>query len=132
VPKPPPIHTFRVKIHDDRGYKKILDARALVGPDAAYCAAIGQVGDICVVRNEDDPQSVTCNNLVVGKSNEYPRYGPEWYWNDQICRGVGEGDNAPGCRVHETNQFLVYAFGPGIYTACAPSNWDVCTSIEIQ
>src|SRR5215468_10670435 len=56
VPAPPPFVGFKVKIQNDLGWKKVLDARALVGPDAAYCASIGQTGNACVVRNEGDPQ----------------------------------------------------------------------------
>jgi hypothetical protein len=128
VPNPPPFSSMRVKIHNDLGWKKVLDARALVGPDAAYCSSIGQPGSVCVVRNEDDPQSVTCNNLVVGRAEDTDRYGPTWFFNDRKCRGIGEGDNDPGCRNHEDNQFLVYAFGPGVYAACAH---NVCKEIQI-
>ncbi len=129
VPKPGPIHNIRVKVHNDRGYKKVLDARGLVGPDASYCSAIGQPGEICVVRNENDPMAVTCNNLIFGKSDT-GRYGPTWFWNDNPCRNAGEGDNEPGCRNHETNQFLVYAFGPGVYAACSADG--LCNAIEVE
>ena len=129
VPKPPPVYAVRVKIHSDRGYKKILDARAVVGPDKGYCAAIGQPGATCVVRVEDDPMAVTCNNLVMGRADT-GRYGPNWFFNDLPCRAAGEGSNDPGCRNHETNQFLVYTFGPGVYAACSES--AVCAQIEIH
>jgi hypothetical protein len=129
VPNPAPLHNVRVKVQSDRGFKKILDSRGLVGPDANYCAAIGQLGSICVVRDEGDPMAVTCNNLIFGKADT-GRYGPNWFWNDQPCRNAGEGDNEPGCRNHETNQFLVYAFGPGVYAACSADG--ICNSIEIQ
>ena len=118
VPPPPPTYTLRLKVHADFGYKKVLDSRALVGPSAEYCSSIGYPGDICVVRNENDPQSVTCNNLAVGKAKDTGRYGPTWYYNDKPCRGIGEGGNDPGCRNHETNQFLVYVFGSGDFGAC--------------
>ena len=45
----------------------MLDSRAFVGPDANYCGSIGLPGQICVVRDENDPQSMTCNNLAMGK-----------------------------------------------------------------
>jgi hypothetical protein len=130
VPKPPPLAYLRVKVHDDRGYKKILDARAVVGPDAQFCAAQGQGGTVCVVRDENDPQAVTCNNLLAGKSDT-GRYGPNWFYNDdKPCRPIGDGGNDPGCRLHETNQFLVYAFGPGKYTACSED--AVCTDFIVE
>lgn len=130
VPAPPPFYAFRIKIHDDRGYKKILDARPTVGPDQAFCAAQNQGGTVCVVRREDDPQATTCSNLVSGISDT-GRYGPNWFFNDDTpCRAMGEGGNDPGCRTHETNQFLVYAFGPGKYTACHEN--AVCTDFIVK
>ena len=129
VPAPPPLYGVRVKVHSSFGYKKILDSRALVGRDARYCSAIGYPGDICVVKNENDPQAVTCNNLAMGKATDTDRYGPTWSWEGQPCRPAGEGGNEPGCRNHESNQFLVYAFGSGSYTACGSNG--VCNAIVI-
>ena len=130
VPSPPPFFEFRVKVFSDRGWKKILDAKAFVGPDQAYCASQGAAGSVCVVRREEDPQAVTCTNLVSGRSDT-GRYGPNWFYNDDTpCRPIGAGENEAGCRLHETNQFLVYAFGPGKYTACHEN--AVCTSIEVK
>jgi hypothetical protein len=130
VPMPPPLSYFKLKVHSDRGWKKVLDSKAVVGPDAAYCAAQNQGGSVCVVRREDDPMAVTCSNLVVGLSDT-GRYGPNWFdTDDKPCRPIGQGDNDPGCRLHETNQYLVYTFGPGTYTACSEDG--VCTSIEVK
>jgi hypothetical protein len=129
VPAPPALHNIRVKVHQDFGYKKILDSRALVGPDAGYCSAIGYPGNICVVRNEGDPQAVTCNNLAMGKATDTGRFGPTWSWEGRPCRPAGDGGNDPGCRNHETNQFLVYAFGPGTYAACGSNG--ACNAIAI-
>jgi hypothetical protein len=131
VPAPPPLADLRIKVHQDFGFKKVLDARALVGPDAAHCASINMSGTVCVVRREDDPQAATCNNLVVGKADS-GLYGPNWFYNDDtFCRSSGEGGNEAGCRQHETNQYLVYAFGPGRYTACSAGADPVCATIEI-
>jgi hypothetical protein len=130
VPAPPPLHKIKLKLHLDFGYKKVLDSRAFVGPDAAYCASIGLPGDICVVRDENDPLSVTCNNLALGKASDTGRYGPTWSWEGQPCRPPSEGANDPGCRNHETNQFFIYAFGSGTYTACGPNG--VCNSFVIE
>ena len=130
VPPPPPTNSLRVKVHADFGHKKILDSRALVGPNADYCSAIGYPGTVCVVRNENDPQAVTCNNLAVGKAADTGRYGPTWYYNDKPCRGIDEGGNDPGCRNHESNQFLVYAFGPGNFGACTETG--ICQGLRIE
>jgi hypothetical protein len=128
VPAPPPFVSMKVTVQNDLGWKKVLDAHAMVGPDADHCASIGRTGTVCVVRNEGDPQEPTCNNLVVGIAEDTGRYGPTWFYNDQYCRGAGEGDNEAGCRNHESNQYLVYAFGPGTYAACAH---NVCTEFKI-
>ena len=130
VPAPPPTYSLRVKVHADFGYKKVLDSRALVGPNADYCSSIGYPGTVCVVRNENDPQAVTCNNLAVGKAQDTGRYGPTWYYNDKPCRGIDEGSNEPGCRNNESNQFLVYAFGPGNYGACTDKG--VCQPLRVE
>lgn len=128
VPAPPPLHNLRVKVHADYGYRKILDSRALV-QGTEWCASIGYPGDICVVRNEDDPQAVTCNNLVMGKAKDTGRYGPTWSWNGHPCRPSSPADNLEGCRLSEENQFLVYAYGPGNYLACGENG--VCNGITI-
>jgi hypothetical protein len=82
------------------------------------------------VRRDSDPQHTTCTNLVSGISDT-GRYGPNWFYNDHTpCRAAGEGGNDPGCRNHETNQYLVYAFGPGKYTACHEN--AVCSDFIVQ
>jgi hypothetical protein len=118
VPAPPPLVKIKLKIQLDFGYKKVLDSRAFVGPDRAYCASVGLPGEVCPVRDENDPMSVTCNNLVMGKALDTGRYGPTWYYNGELCRPIGVGGDAAGCRNHVSNQFFIDAFGPGTYLAC--------------
>ena len=130
-PTPPPLHTFRVKVQTDLGYKKVLDSRVLVGEDATYCSALGYPGNIFVVRDENAPDAVTCGNLVAGLSSQTGRYGPNWYWNDEPCRPAGEGGDDPGCKQHPTNQYMIFAFGPGTYTACGDDD-RVCFGITIE
>jgi hypothetical protein len=130
APTPPPLYSFRVKVHLDQGFKKVLDSRAMV-KGAAYCASIGQPGDICVVRNEGAVDAVTCGNLTAGLSSQTGRYGPNWYWNDTPCRGIQEGGDAPGCKQHPSNQFFVFSFGPGVYSACGDQD-RVCHGIDIK
>ena len=82
------------------------------------------------MRQEDDPQAPTCNNLLMGKADS-GLHGPNWFYNDDIvCRPAGEGGNEPGCRQRETNQYLVYVFGPGKFTACSAD--AVCSSFEVH
>jgi hypothetical protein len=139
VPPPPPLYTFRVKIHANMGYRKVLDSRVLVGRDANYCGSMGYGGDICVVRDEMDPQAVTCGNAAAGKAKDTGRYGPTWYVASrppgetgsfgELCRPVSDDSNAAGCRNHPDNQFMLFAFGPGIYTACGETGG--CASLVI-
>jgi len=134
-PIPPPLYGFRMKVQVDNGFRKVLDSRALVGRDAAYCAALGLGGDICVVRNEEDPQAVSCSNLVVGKAADTGRYGPAWSYvppggfNSVACRPASQGGQDPGCRNHDANQYFVFAYGPGTFVACGENG--VCHGLEI-
>jgi len=130
VPAPPPLYTFRLKVLSDQGWKKVLDSRPLVGRDADFCASQNQPGEICVVRSEGDPQAVTCNNAVTGKATDTGRYGPEWFWNDQPCRGIFVGGETAGCKNHQDNQHLAFAFGPGTYKACGANGR--CHFIDVQ
>jgi hypothetical protein len=129
-PAPPPLYSFRVKVHADQGYKKVIDSRVMVR-DQAYCNKLGYPGDICVVRDEGAIDAITCGNLLAGIANQTGRYGPNWYWNDQPCRGIQQGGDGPGCKQHPENQFFVFAFGPGVYSACGDSD-RVCHGIAIN
>ena len=134
-PIPPPLYGFRMKVQIDQGYRKVLDSRALVGRDAAYCSLLGQGGDICVVRNEEDPQAVTCSNLVVGVAKDTGRYGPQWGYvppggfNTLPCRPADQAGQEAGCKNHDSNQYFVIAFGPGTFVACGENG--VCHGLEI-
>ena len=140
VPPPPPLYTFRVKVHADVGYRKVLDSRVLVGKDAAFCGYWGYGGDICVVRDENDPMAVTCGNAVAGLATDTRRYGPRWYVADQPpmvtgsfgrpCRPISDTSNDPGCRNHPDNQFMLYAYGPGYFTACGATGG--CATLTIK
>ena len=134
-PIPPPLSGWRVKVQVDQGYKKVLDSRALVGPDTAYCSAIGYGGDTCVARNENDPQAVTCQNFVVGVAKDTKRYGPTWYFipkgssTPQPCRESTDTTQDPGCKNHDSNQYFVLTFGSGVFSPCGENG--VCGGFEI-
>lgn len=139
VPSPPPLYSFRIKVFNDMGYRKLLDSTAQV-KDKAYCAAVGLPGDICVTRTEDDPMAVTCGNAVAGIAKDTGRYGPTWYKADkhpkdtgsfgQLCRPASDTTDSVGCRNHETNQFLVWAYGPGYYTGCGANG--ACHTLQVE
>jgi hypothetical protein len=118
-PTPPPLHGIKVKVHDDSGFRKILDSRPQVVNADGYCAAVGfGAGDrFCFTRFEDDPQAAACDALAVGKAGDTGRWGPTWFYEGQPCAAIGE--DTVGCRNHADNQFLVIAKGPGEYAACA-------------
>jgi hypothetical protein len=136
APTPPPVIGWRVKTQLDEGYRKILDTRALVGPDSAYCAAVGELGSTCVVRAETDPFAPSCQNLTVGRALDTQRYGPTWYWvppgstTPRLCLAAGSPGQDPGCKNHPSNQYFVLAFGPGTYSPCAANG--VCGGFEVK
>ena len=69
-PAPAALYSFRMKVLNDQGFKKVLDSKPLVGRDAAYCTSIGQPGDICVARSEDAPDAIGCNYAVAGIASQ--------------------------------------------------------------
>ncbi|HXK10979.1 MAG TPA: hypothetical protein VMT70_15125 [Vicinamibacteria bacterium] len=117
-PTPPPLYGIRVKVHQDSGFRKILDSRPLVVNMNGYCeSAVGLSGAFCVTRREGDDQAWACDYLAMGQALDTGRWGPTWYWNGLPC--TSEGDTTPGCRNDPNNQFLLIAKGPGTYAACA-------------
>lgn len=135
-PTPPPLYGIKVKIHDDSGFRKILDSRPQVVNTGGYCAAVGfGAGDrFCFTRFEDDPQAAACDSLAVGKAGDTGRWGPTWYYDGKPCTAVG--DTTPGCRNQADNQFLVIAKGPGEFAACAspsvPVEGDRCGTFVVN
>lgn len=128
-PTPPPLYGIKVKIHDDSGFRKILDSRPQVinvGSNPSYCEAAGfNNGPFCFSRQEGGDGSVNdqmfaCDSMAVGRSEETGRWGPTWYYNGKPCAAIGE--DTVGCKNHPDNQFLVIAKGPGEYAACANPN----------
>ena len=118
-PTPTPLYGIKVKVHDDSGFRKILDSRPQVVNVDGYCAAVGfGAGDrFCFTRAEDDPQAPACDALAVGKAGDTGRWGPTWFYEGKPCTAIGE--DAVGCQNHSDNQFLVIAKGTGEFAACA-------------
>jgi hypothetical protein len=118
-PSPPPLYGFRMKVHQNSGRRKTLDATPLVvnTPDD-YCGQVGLDGNFCFTRPEGDPQREDCDRMAMGMAGDTGRYGPTWFFNGGPCRDDLTSDE-DGCNNHPDNQFLVIAKGTGRVAACA-------------
>ncbi len=117
-PTPPPLRGWRMKIHQNQGRRKTLDATPQVMDVDNYCQRTGQDGDFCFTRREGDPHRADCDRMAVGMAGDTGRYGPTWFFEGGPCvETVGEGES--GCSNHPDNQFLVIAKGTGRVAACA-------------
>jgi hypothetical protein len=116
---------MNTKIHIRGPNRYTLDSTPIVH-DREYCAQIGFTdGRIdCPVRTEGSPDRVACETYAVGRAADTGRPGPTWTRNGSYCTG-----NAGDCENHEENQYLLYAFGGGMYKACSASG--VCGSVEV-
>lgn len=125
APLPPPISKMNAYIHIRGPNKWTLDVTPLVH-DGDYCTKTGWVGRLdCPVRQEGDPNRLACEIYAIGYAADTHRPGPTWTRNGHYCTGeAGDCDN------HEDNQFLVYAYGSGIYQACTDDG--ICGSVEVD
>ena len=124
-PTPPPLYRMHAKIHakDNLG-RLVLDSKPLVVNVDGYCDRVG-FGDwkFCDTRPEGDPQRVACDYLVTGKSTETGRWGPTWYYGEQLCSSA-----TGSCNLHPSNQFMAIAKASGTYSACASESWPVAAN----
>jgi hypothetical protein len=129
APAPPAVSRIEVKIHNSSHDRALLDSTPQVGPDMAYCRAIGFTDNrsYCPVRPEGHPERVACEAARVGRAADTGRVGPTWTANGQPCTGAR---SSASCVNHDSNQFLVFAYGSGTFRACAQSG--VCGSITLQ
>jgi len=118
APTPPPLRYRAIKVHNDLGYRKVLDTKPLVENVDGYCGKVGLSANarFCETRPEDSPERAGCDYMAVGRAKDTGRYGPTWFYEGRPCAA---GPDQPGCTNHESNQFLVVAKGPGEYAACA-------------
>jgi hypothetical protein len=125
-PTPPAISRFNVKVHLRGTNSWTLDSTPLVGPDAAYCAAIGFTDgrDFCPVRPEGHPEREACETWAVGTALDTGRPGPTWRRNGSFCSGAGD------CENHPDNQYFVKAIASGTYQACARNG--ACGEIDVD
>ena len=126
-PYPPPVHDFGVKVHIHRVEFDLLDSTPLVGPDAAFCAAIGYSDGrlFCPVRGEGSSERVPCENWRVGNADDTGRPGPTWTRNGRYCTGA-----ASGCENYADNQYQLIAYASGVYQACAQNG--ACGRVQVD
>ena len=123
-PYPPVVTRFNCKIHIKSPEFYTLDSTPLVGPDAAYCAALGYTDGrtICPVRPEGTPDREACENWRVGKAKDTGRPGPTWTKADgSYCTG-----KESGCENHPSSQYLLTTYRSDTYVVTA-ENGANCT-----
>ena len=112
-PTPPTVSRFNVKEHTKGPNRTVIDSTPIVGPDAAYCAAIGFTDGraLCPVRVEGAADRVACEALSVG--------APVW--------------SGPGQQSAENPyQYIVAPRGvTGTATVCASAAPAVCGQVEV-
>jgi hypothetical protein len=118
-PTPPPLYGIQVRPHGGNADRTVLDATPVVINVDSYCErVVGMSGKFCGTRLEGDPQRGACDYLAVGKAQDTGRWGPTWYYNNQLCDGANFGN----CANNSNDQFLVNAKAPGLFEACAAPN----------
>jgi len=129
APVPPALSRINVKIYNSSHDRVTLDSTPLVGPDRAYCRAIGYTDDrsFCPVRPDGHPQRLACEAARVGRAADTGRVGPTWSADGRPCTGA---TSSASCVNHGSNQFFVFAYGAGTFRACAASG--VCGSIALK
>ena len=126
-PYPPGLLKINIAIHIRGPNFWTLDATPLVGPDPAYCAAIGFTDGRanCPVRPEGHPERTACEAFLVGVAVDTGRPGPTWRRDGALCNGP-----SAGCENDPENQYLVRASGGGLYTACAQNG--ICGEQDVD
>jgi hypothetical protein len=125
---------MHLKVHDDSGDRKMLDSKPLVANVDHYCDRVG-FGDWkhCETRPEGHAERVACDYLVTGKAEDTGRWGPTWFYGNDLCAYFPQK-----CANHATEQFMAIAKAKGTYEACAAEDWPVasngsrCGWIEIK
>ncbi|HVO12735.1 MAG TPA: hypothetical protein VMX54_18460 [Vicinamibacteria bacterium] len=125
-PYPAPIHHFDAKVWLPGSAYVTLDSTAKVGPDVAYCAAVGYTDGraFCPVRADHGPERVACEAWRVGTAKDTGRPGPTWTFNGHYCTGPDSG-----CQNHPDNQNDLWAYENGTYTMCGQNG--ACGSVVV-
>jgi len=137
-PYPPAITRFGIKVSYKLKDYWIVDSTPLVGPDAAYCAAIGYTDgrSICTIRPEGAPDRSACEIWRVGMSKDTPPIaGPTFTLMTpdgvvHYCTGLASGCEhfAPGDE--QGGPFQIKAYGGGIYTVCSEAG--ACADVNVE
>jgi hypothetical protein len=125
-PLPPPLWAMNTKIHIRGPGRYTLDTTPIVH-DREYCAKIGFTdGRVdCPVRTEGTPDRIACEVYAIGYAADTKRPGPTWTRNGNFCTGA-----QTDCENHDDNQFLLWAYGNGLYKACSKDG--VCGSVQVD
>ncbi len=114
APLPGPIGRVDAKVHIRGPNQYTLDSTPLVGPDADYCRIVGFTDGrrFCPVRPEGHPERFACEQMIAGRAADTGRFGPTWKRDGAFCDGL------INCANHPDNQYLLWAYKSGLYTAC--------------
>jgi hypothetical protein len=127
-PAPPPISQVNLRVHTRQTTRSILDSSPVVGPDVGYCRQIGYTDgrSYCPVRPPGHPERSACEAASVGSAADTGRPGPTWSADG---RGCGRATSGAYCLNHPDNQYLVYAYGSGTFSACVANG--ACGKIRL-
>jgi hypothetical protein len=116
-PQPPRISRVAVGVLHSQPTQRVLNSSPLVGPDGAYCKAIGYTDGrlFCPLRPDGHPEREACEALQVGRATDTGRIGPTWTVNGRSCLGT---PGAASCGPHPDTQVLALTYGAGIFRAC--------------
>jgi hypothetical protein len=117
-PTPPPILRMHVKVHANDGGRIVLDSKPIVANIDHYCDRWFGNWKFCDTRPEGDPQRVACDYLVTGKAEDTGRWGPTWFYGNDLCAYF-----PASCANHPTEQFMAIAKAKGTFEACAAETW---------
>ncbi len=121
-PLPPPVTKMKAKVHLKAGNRWTLDSTPIV-QNAAYCKRWDPNRTECPVRPEGTPDRVACEEYAIGRARDTGRPGPTWSRNGKLCKG-------DDCQNHEENQFLLWVYASGTYSACTKDG--VCGEVQVD
>jgi hypothetical protein len=130
-PYPPPISRFNVKVHLKEEDSWTVDATPLVGPDGAYCIAVGFPDrTICPIRPEGAEDRLACELWRAGTAKDTGQPGPTWTYvypdgTTSYCTGM----TGP-CDHHPNGPFTIRAVLGGIYRVCTEAG--ACSELDVD